>query len=485
MRLRLLILSALIGAHAGACGVDPAPRAGGPPAGWPAVGGDAAGSRYSPHPLRSPWRPLLIALGLFATEALGLFATEALAGTPPELLYVAEGNRLRRYDPDTIDRGLLLSEIVFQNAETDPQRGRDINGMVCPVPGEPGLLVAGEDTGQPSPTAGWGVLTVHGYQVGKLTPTYLSSYPEPYGCAFDARGRLFTTSVGGRFFGEGDGQLIVWFPPFWGYPGPAGAYPETDAVSGNACKLASDLGTALGVAIDAEGRVYVAAASGREVLRFSPPFPTAADAAGGCGASDPTGAPRADAVQRERFLGPRWREGMVTYTGLAFSPSGTLYASSVATGRIAEFDLEGRLVRMILDPGHWLPPYETGSPQGLAVDAQGTLYYVDLDLALQGFSLGPGPDGKLWRIRFGPDGEPLAPEIVARGLAFPDAVSVLPGDLEAAAAAGTLALAPPTRTPEAGRRGSAAGLLMVIAVLVVTLGAIVLARSRRRRPFEP
>ena len=107
------------------------------------------------------------------------------------------------------------------------------------------------------------------------------------------------------------------------------------------------------------------------------------------------------------------------------------------------------------------------------------------DLALQGFSLGPGPDGKLWRIRFGPDGEPLAPEIVARGLAFPDAVSVLPGDLQAAAATGTLVLAPPTRAPEVRRRGSAAGLLMVIAVLLVTLGAIALARQRRRRPFEP
>ena len=84
--------------------------------------------------------------------ALGLVATEALA-TPPELLYVPEGNRLRRYDPDTIDRGLLLAEIVFQNAETDPERGRDLNGMVCAVPGEPGLLIAGEDTGQPSPAA--------------------------------------------------------------------------------------------------------------------------------------------------------------------------------------------------------------------------------------------------------------------------------------------------------------------------------------------
>ena len=155
---------------------------------------------------------------MFVLGAL-LLATATTAAAQ-ELLYVAEGNRLRRYDPDTIDRGPLLSEIVFQNAETDPRDGRDVNGMVCAVPGMPGTFVAGEDTDQPSPPAGWGVLTEDGRQIGKLTPTYLSDYPEPYGCAFDRMGRLFTTSVGARFFGGADGQLIVWFPPYPRFPGP-------------------------------------------------------------------------------------------------------------------------------------------------------------------------------------------------------------------------------------------------------------------------
>ena len=34
------------------------------------------------------------------------------------------------------------------------------------------------------------------------------------------------------------------------------------------------------------------------------------------------------------------------------------------------------------EPESWLPPHATGTPQGLAVDAQGTLYYAALDLRL-------------------------------------------------------------------------------------------------------
>ena len=77
-----------------------------------------------------------------------------------------------------------------------------------------------------------------------------------------------------------------------------------------------------------------------------------------------------------------FRHLLLTYTGLAFSPSGTLYVASVLTGRIAEFDQGGVFVRMLLEPESWLPPHATGTPQGLAVDAQGTLDYAALDLRL-------------------------------------------------------------------------------------------------------
>jgi hypothetical protein len=345
----------------------------------------------------------------------------ALAG---ELLLVPEGNRLRRVDLGSLAQGDTRAEVLLERAARDPGRGRDLNGMVCPLPDGSGRFVAGEDTGQPHPPAGWAVLEADGTQVGKLAATARAVVPDPYGCAFDAQGRLFTTEIGDVGFGGGTGQLVLWFPPFDRFPGPPGAYPDTDAASGDACKLATDLATATGLAIDRAGRVYVAETSGFGIARFSPPFPTGPDAEGGCGGRDATGAPLADHVQRERFVWARPLDGLLTYSGLALAPNGNLYAASVVTGRIGEFDLEGNLVRLVLDPERWLPPYPTGTPQGLAVDAAGSLYYADLDLVRRGVSLAPGPDGKVWRIRF-EGGAPQPPELVLRGLEYPDGLGVL------------------------------------------------------------
>ena len=133
-------------------------------------------------------------------------------------------------------------------------------------------------------------------------------------------------------------------------------------------------------------------------------------------------------MQREVFAGAEWTSGLVTYAGLAFSPRGTLYAASVATGRIGEFDLDGKLLRLVLAPAEWLPPFATGHPQGLAVDGRGRLYYADLDLVWEDGTLGPGPDGKVWRIDFDAAGEPLAPALVRSGLQFPDGLAVLPAE---------------------------------------------------------
>jgi sugar lactone lactonase YvrE len=133
-------------------------------------------------------------------------------------------------------------------------------------------------------------------------------------------------------------------------------------------------------------------------------------------------------VQRETFAWARPLDGLLTYSGLAFGPSGQLYAASVATGRIGEFAPDGSFVRLVLDPDGWLPPFATGTPQGLAVDAAGTLYFADLDLGWEGWRLRPGKDGKLWRIRFA-DGVPQPPEVLLRGLEYPDGLGVLPGAL--------------------------------------------------------
>jgi hypothetical protein len=357
------------------------------------------------------------AAGLAAGFAVALAPGPAPAG---DWLYAPEGNRLRRIDLASADPGPARHEIVIERAALDPARGRDINGMVCALPDGSGRFVAGEDTGQPHPPAGWGIFEPDGSQVGRLVTTSPARKPDPYGCAFDPEGRLFTTEIGDPGFAPGaDGQLVLWFPPFDRFPDP----PAGDAQSPNACKIATDIGTATGVAVDREGRVYVASASGFRIHRFLPPFPKSVAE---CSARDATGAPMATGVRRETFAWARPLDGLVTYAGLALAPNGHLYAASVATGRIGEFDPDGRFVRLVLDADGWLPPLATGTPQGLAVGPDGTLYYADLALVWSGGSLVPGPDGKVWRIRFDAAGTPAPPEPLLGGLEYPDGLGVLP-----------------------------------------------------------
>ena len=101
--------------------------------------------------------------------------------------------------------------------------------------------------------------------------------------------------------------------------------------------------------------------------------------------------------------------------------------SSVFTGVINEYDAEGAFVRTVLSP----PPgeqlgeqtFSTGTPLGLGVGPDGTLYYADIGITVTDEGIGPGPEGTVRRIRF-IDGEPRPPEIMARGLEFPDGIGV-------------------------------------------------------------
>jgi polyvinyl alcohol dehydrogenase (cytochrome) len=379
--------------------------------------------------MRIPW----LALGALVVSGSVTFASP----DPGLLLYATEGNRLRRFDVDTVGTASQLEDVLVEQASAAESGGgndfiqgfRDSNGVVCRIPDGSGRMIWGEDTGQPNPPAGWGVFEPDGTQVGKLTATYFTAGPEPFGCAFTRDGLLFTVEVGAHGFGDANGQLIMWFPPYDHFPGPPGAFPNSNAPSTNFCKIATDIGTAASVAIDDEGRVYVASASQLSIFRFLPPFPTGPDAAGGCGASDALGSPMADVVNRETFRGPI---GISAFTGLAFAPNGNLYASSVFTGDIWELDASGAVVRQILDPPEALPPVSTGNPQSLAVGPDGTIYYADLALVGTLPNVGPGPNGKVRRIRFDGAGNPLPPEIVREGLRFPDGVALHPGDLQPA-----------------------------------------------------
>ncbi len=349
-----------------------------------------------------------------------------------QLLYVTEGNRVRRIDVDTIGDDVLLQDVFIKSRSDDAVNGRDINGQMCERPNGVGGFIAGEDTGQPNPPAGWGVFDGNGAQVGKLTASYFTAGAEPHGCAIASDGTLFTAEVGFQGFGTNNGQLLQWFAPYDQFPGVPGEYPNTNARSNNFCKLATDLGTAGAVAIDPQGRVYVAETSGFKITRFSPPFPTGPTAGDGCGNVDSTGAPVATSVQRETFTIAT--ETLFTLAGLAFAPNGNLYVSSVLTGAIAEYDLNGNLIRPIHTPSILLPPVPTGNPQDITVGNDGTIYYADLDLVGTLPNVRPGRNGKVWRIRFDSSGIPLPPEMIRSGLAFPDGVAMFQGDFQGSAA---------------------------------------------------
>jgi outer membrane protein assembly factor BamB len=375
---------------------------------------------------------------------LGL-ALLALASSAPaaELLVGTEGNRMRRFDVDTIGNPLQLQDVLIEAASlgetggpgpTTPG-GRDVNGMICRFPDGTGRFVAGEDTGQIAIRPGWGVFDADANQVGKLVTTYLENpnddrQGEPYGCAFDSQGRLWTTVVGEQALGAHTGQLIVWFPPYDVFPGPPGSYPNGEISTGKFCKIDVTIGSASGVLIDAQDNVYVASPAGFQVLKFTPPFPTGPDAAGGCGRLDPTGQPLANLnrVNRSVFI---QGTGITTYTGLARAKNGNLYVGQVLAGVIQEYDFGSNPLRapvrtIVPQPPGWAADY-TGTPQGLAVGADGTLYYADLDIQS---NLEPGDDGKFWRVRFDAKGNPQPPEAILTGLDFPDGVALFPGDMQ-------------------------------------------------------
>ncbi len=336
-----------------------------------------------------------------------------------ELVFNGEGNNLNAYDPATGEQQRIIT-----NADDDPE-GLDINAQICFFPDGSGRFVAGEDTGQPENPPGWGIFQLEGARLGelsateggKLVPSYQESVdnPEMYGCGFLSDGRIVTSDVGNQAEGEGDGQLIVWFPPF-------------DFHQVSYCKLDVGIATAQQIAIDDQDRIYVASARGpgdHGILRFTGPFPTSADAEGGCGGTDATGAPLADQVNKDVFIPPS--ELLQTPTGIVRTADGGFYVSSVFNGVIAEYDAQGQYVRTILQPpeGEVIgeQTLSTGTPLGLGLDSAGTLYFADIGIVVTPEEIGPGPEGSLQMIHF-ENGEPLSPEVLAFDLAFPDGIGI-------------------------------------------------------------
>ncbi|MFM8412894.1 MAG: hypothetical protein ACKOCT_21790 [Alphaproteobacteria bacterium] len=370
----------------------------------------------------------LCGIGLVLLSSLAA-CNDSADGPPGDrtIVFGAEANRLWAYAPYDDDRKQVVIRSASDESEggTVDVTGRDINAQICFAPDGSRRFIAGEDTNQPNPPQGWGFFQLHGNrvgdlsatQVGKLTPTYQGSVDnaENYGCGFLSDGRLVTTDVGDEATGPANGQLIIWFPPF-------------DSWEVKYCKIDVSIGTAGGIWVDGQDHVYLTSARATPgVWRYDPPFPTWDDAAGGCGKVDVTGAPLATSVQKSLFIPTD--SNIVTPNAVAPAPGGGFYVSSVINGVIAQYDGDGRFVRRVLEPpaGETLGPvpFSTGTPLGIGVDSDGTLYYADIGIVVTTTNVGPGRrTGTFRKIEF-VDGQPQAPVTMNSGLAFPDGVGIL------------------------------------------------------------
>lgn len=335
------------------------------------------------------------------------------------IVFNGEGNNLNAYTADPP----FTKQTVIRNHDDDPN-GLDINAQICFFPGGSKRFIAGEDTGQPNPPQGWGIFELRGdtvgklsaKKIGKLTPTYQPSNDnaENYGCGFLSDGRVLTTDIGNQAGGPEDGQLIVWFPPF-------------NRTKVRYCKIDVGIATAGGIYVDAKDRVYVPSARPPTagVLRYSGPFPTSDTAKGGCSAKDATGAPMAPSVKKEQFIG--LGNGLAAPIAIVRARKNNFYVSSVISGVINEYDANGGYVRTVLEPpanevlGE--RTFSTGTPLGLGVGPDGTLYYADIGITITSEGIGPGPEGTVRRIRF-VNGAPQPPEIMGGGLQYPDGIGV-------------------------------------------------------------
>jgi hypothetical protein len=368
-----------------------------------------------------PRRRTLLSL-LLAPLVVAAACSKSTSPPPPRSVIILNGQNEDLVAYDSSDP--TKKQVLISGGETEKVAGpSSVNGEICFDPSGSRRFIMADDNLNPNPPNHFALFQLKGDKIGELsvtkllhlTPTYQKEV-SGYGCGFLADGRALTTDTGNTDTGPGNGQLVLWFPPF--DPGGNSHY----------CKLDITIATAGQIVVDEQDRIYVTSARLEPgVYRYTGPFPTGDDAAHGCGKRDSTGAPLADHVNRERFL--MGDQTIQTPVGLARTRDGSFVVSSVLNGVIAEYDRDGKFVRRLLQPpaGERIgkTPYSTGTPFGLEVDSQGTIYYADLGLVLTDTSIDIGMGmGSVRKIAF-KDGEPQPPETMDLGLSFPDGIGVL------------------------------------------------------------
>jgi hypothetical protein len=406
-------------------------------------------------------RRKLFALAAVAAVAVPSVSQAAQPSADPQVIvFNGEGNRLNAYDHASGEKRTVIWSASDPRRKNDKREHRDINGQICFTEHDgQTYFIAGEDTAQNGEEGdpGWGWFQLKGDELGnlysrqrgKLVPTYgnQTDNPENYGCGFLDDGRLVTTDVGDQLpFSGANGQLILWFQDAdggfdEGFTINANGIPQASALT--YCKVDDAIATAGGVWIDhgdpadaTDDVVYVANNRPAQaptdewgVWRYE-----GIGSVTGCADSDaPLIEDPNSGVTKELFI----RAGATGFTpsAIADSGNGTLFVSSVFDGNVGEYDQEtGAFLRHVAGtPGGPVPVSAPlaqplglaqtgpGTPFGVGVTPDGSLYYADIGV------VGGGPErpGRLMRVTFDDAGTPSFAEVVDTGLAFPDGIGVL------------------------------------------------------------
>ncbi len=239
--------------------------------------------------------------------------------------------------------------------------------------------------------------------------------------------------------GAPTGQLIEWFAPF-------------TAARATHCTIATGLASPGGLAADERGTIEVAVSRspGAGVWRFNGTFPTSATACGALTAptsttSGPGQGPAtvASGITATQIVAAG-AHGLGAPAAVALTADGKgLVVTSPPDGVIDQFDLAGHFVSSILAPaaGEQLGtvPRASGTPFGVAVNADGAVFYADPGLIKSADgTIAPGARlGSLRRIVV-TGGRAAAPQVVNRMLPAPDGLGIFD---PSAAAGGSASIA--------------------------------------------
>ncbi len=235
----------------------------------------------------------------------------------------------------------------------------DPNAVVptpLPVTGTPGAIVAAPDLNVPP-------LGLFAHSSAGINRGLFNL---PRGIARDAAGDFYVTDTENKRVQKFDptGKWLLMFGSKGSGDGQFAAISEDSTGTGPG-----------GIAVDAQGNVYVADTWNHRIEKFDPNGKFLMKWGSFLSLADP-GAPN-ETGKTARFYGPR---------GVAIGPDGNVYVTDTGNKRVLVFDPSGKPVRQIesgltaqklTDKYPFAAPGELNEPVGIAVDKAGNVYVAD------------------------------------------------------------------------------------------------------------